>query len=122
MLYLEIQRGKAEMQKWSVRYRELGATASCTVQAAMEMSNSGQREIDHRHTCILCDLWFASVKTAEAIHESGHEWIGIVKTSRSLFLKKELEDKMKKLARWNESYHGSYYIQGSKAACHRLQV
>jgi hypothetical protein len=95
MLYLDIQRGKAEMHKWSVRYRELGATASCTVQAAMEMANSGQREIDHRHNCILGDSWFASVKTAEAIHESSHEWIGIVKTSRSLFLKKELEDKMK---------------------------
>ncbi len=43
MLYLEIQRGKAEMPKWSARYRELGATASCTVRAAMQMANSGQR-------------------------------------------------------------------------------
>jgi hypothetical protein len=95
MLYLEIQRGKAEMPKWSARYQELGATTSCTVRAAMEMANSGQREIDHRRNCILGDSWFASVKTAEAIHESGHEWIGVVKTSHSLFPKKELEDKMK---------------------------
>jgi hypothetical protein len=45
MLYLEIQRGKAEMHKWSVRYRELGATALCTVRAAMVMDDSGQREL-----------------------------------------------------------------------------
>jgi hypothetical protein len=95
MLYLEIQRGKVEMPKWSARYRELGATASCTVRAATEMANSGQKEIDHRRNCILGDSWFASIKTAEAIHEAGHEWIGIVKTSHSLFPKKELEDKLK---------------------------
>jgi hypothetical protein len=81
MLYLEIQRGKAEMPKW---YQELGAIASCTVRAAMEMANSGLKEIDHCYNCILGDSWFASVKTAEAIHEAGHEWIGIVKTSHSL--------------------------------------
>jgi hypothetical protein len=97
MLYLKIQRGKAEMPKCSARYRELGATASCTVRAATEMANSGQKEIDHRRNCILGDswfAWFASVKIAEAIHESGHEWNGIVRTSHSLFPKKELEDKM----------------------------
>ena len=95
MLYLEIQRGKAEMPKWSVRYRELGATASCTVIAAMQMADSGQRESEHRLNCIVGDSWFSSVKTAEAIYECGHEWIGIVKTSHSLFPKKELEEKMK---------------------------
>ncbi len=83
------------MPKLSARYRELGATASCTVRAATEMANSSQKEIDHCHNCILGDSWFASVKTAEAIHEAGHEWIGIVKTFHSLFPKKELEDKMK---------------------------
>jgi hypothetical protein len=93
MLYLEMQRGKVEMPKWSARYRELGAAASCTVRAAMEMANSGQKEIDPRRNCILGDSWFACVKTAEAIHEAGHKWIGIVKTSHSLFPKKELEDK-----------------------------
>jgi hypothetical protein len=95
MLYLEIQRGKAEMPKWSAMYRELGATSSCSVRAAKEMANGGQRKTEHRRNCILGDSWFASVKTAEAIHECGHEWIGIVKTSHSLFPKKELEDKMK---------------------------
>jgi hypothetical protein len=34
------------------------------------------------------------VKTAEAIYDCGHEWIGIVKTSHNLFPKKELEEKM----------------------------
>jgi hypothetical protein len=95
MLYIEIQRGKVEMPKWSDWYWELGATASCTVRTATEMANSGQKEVDHCRTCILGDSWFASIKTAEAIHEAGHKWIGIVKTSHSLFPKKELEDKMK---------------------------
>ncbi len=95
MLYLEIQRGKAEMPKWRARYWKLGATASCSVRAAMEMTNSGQREINHHRNCILGDSRFASVKTAEVIHECGHELIGIVETSHSLFPKKELEDKMK---------------------------
>ena len=95
MLYLEIQRGKAEMPKWSSRYRELGATASCSIRAGMHMANCGQRESEHRRNCIIGDSWFASVKTAEAIHEGGHEWIGIIKTSHSLFPKKELEEKLK---------------------------
>jgi len=44
MLYLEIQRGKVEMLKWSSKYCELGATASCTDRAAMHIANCGQRE------------------------------------------------------------------------------
>jgi hypothetical protein len=95
MLYLEIQRGKAEMPKWSARYRELGATASCTVRATIAMGNCGQRESEHHRNCILGDSWFSSVKMAEAIYECGHEWIGVVKTLYSLFPKKELEEKMK---------------------------
>jgi hypothetical protein len=39
MLFLEIQRGKTEMPKWSARHRELGATASCTVRATGEMGH-----------------------------------------------------------------------------------
>jgi hypothetical protein len=31
MLFLEIQRGKAEMPKWSEKYHELGATTSCCI-------------------------------------------------------------------------------------------
>jgi hypothetical protein len=43
-----------------------------------------------------CQHGFSSVKTAKAIHEIGHEWIGVVKTSHSLFPKKKaLEDKLK---------------------------
>jgi hypothetical protein len=95
MLYLEIQRGKAEMPKWSARYREIGATAPCTVRATMAMGVCGQRESEHHRNCILGDSWFSSVKMAEAIYECGHEWIGVVKTSHSLFPKKELEEKLK---------------------------
>jgi hypothetical protein len=83
------------MPKWSDIYQELGATASCTVRAAMEMANSGQNDTEHRRNLIVGDSWFSSVKTAEALHECGHEWIGIVKTSHSLYPKKELEAKMK---------------------------
>jgi hypothetical protein len=32
--------------------------------------------------------------TTEIVHDCGHEWIGIAKTSHSLFPKKELEDKI----------------------------
>jgi hypothetical protein len=95
MLYLEIQRDKTEMPKWSAMYRELGATSSCSVRAEKEMANGGQRKTEHLRNCILEDSCFASVKTAEAIHECCHEWIGIVKTSHSLFPKEELEEKMK---------------------------
>jgi len=94
MLFLEIQRVKTEMPKWSARHRELGATASCTVRATVEMANCGQKESEHRRNCIIGDSWFSSVKTAEAVYDCGHEWIGIVKTSQTLFPKKELEEKM----------------------------
>jgi hypothetical protein len=95
MLYLEIQRGKAEMPKWSELHQELGATASCSVRATMAMANAGQKESLHRRNLVLGDSWFASVKTAEAIREAGHEWIGVVKTSHSLFPKQFLESTLK---------------------------
>ena len=94
MLFLEIQRGKAEMPKWSDKYQDLGATASCSIRATAAMANCGQRESEHCRNLILGDSWFSSVKTAEAIYESGHEWIGVVKTSHSLFAKKDLEEKL----------------------------
>ncbi len=54
-----------------------------------------QKESDHCRNCVVSDSWFASVKTAEAMHECGHEWIGIIKTSHSLYPKKEMEQQMK---------------------------
>jgi predicted GTPase len=95
MLYLEIQRGKSEVPKWSEQYCELGATTSCSMRATTKMANCGQKIEEHRQNLNLANSWFSSVKTAEAIHESGHEWIGVVKTSHSLFPKKALEDKLK---------------------------
>ena len=83
------------MPKWSDRYRELGATTLCSVRATTKMANCGQKVDEHRQNLILSDSWFSSIKTAEAIYESGHEWIGVVKTSHSLFPKKVLEDKLK---------------------------
>jgi hypothetical protein len=53
MLYLEIQRGKTEMPEWSARHCELGATASCTVRATVEMANCGQKESEHRTKIVL---------------------------------------------------------------------
>jgi hypothetical protein len=58
------------------------------------MANCGQKEGEHRQNLILGDSWFSSVKTAESIHRMGHEWIGIVKTSHSLFPKKEIKAKL----------------------------
>jgi hypothetical protein len=78
MLYPEIQRGKAERPKWSEQYRELGATTSCSLRATAKMANCGQKIEEHYQNLILADSWFSSVKTAEAIHESGHDWIGVV--------------------------------------------
>ena len=95
MLYLEIQRDKVEMPKWSNQYHELGATTSCSVRATTKMAKCGQKSDEHRQNLILADSWFSFIKTAEAIHESGHEWIGVVKTSHSLFPKQVLEDKLK---------------------------
>jgi len=95
MLFLEVQRGKAEMPKWSDKHRELGATTSCTIRATNKMANCGQKEADHRRNLIVGDSWFSSIKTAEAIYESGHEWIGIVKTSHSFFPKQDLETALK---------------------------
>jgi hypothetical protein len=40
-------------------------------------------------------LVFLCQKQLKAIYESGHEWIGVVKTSHSLFPKKDLEEKLK---------------------------
>jgi hypothetical protein len=53
------------------------------------MANFSQKEDDNRQTIIVGYSWFSSVKTAETIYESGHEWIGIIKTSHSLFPKKK---------------------------------
>lgn len=95
MLYLEIQRGKDEMLKWSRMHRELGATTSCTLRAVIDTENCGQNCETHRKNLFYGDSWFSSVKTADAVIEEGHEWIGPVKTSHRLFPQKELEGKMK---------------------------
>ncbi len=65
------------MLKWSNRHRELGAMTSCSVRATTKMANCGQKSDEHRQNLILADSWFSSIKTAEAIHESGHKWIGV---------------------------------------------
>jgi hypothetical protein len=95
MLYFEIQRGKRKTRKWSDQYRELGAMALCSIRATTKMANCGQKSDEHRRNLILADSWFSSIKSVESIHESGHEWIGDVKTSHSLFPKPVLEDKLK---------------------------
>jgi hypothetical protein len=91
MLYLEIQRGRMGMPAFSEDFRELGATTSCTLRAARHMSNNGQKQDDHCTNIFYGDSWFASVKTAEAIKDLGHELCGPVKTNYSLFPKDELE-------------------------------
>jgi len=79
----------------SMSYHELGATNSCTLRATNQVANCGQKAADHCQNLILCDSWFSSVKTAAALHESRHEWIGIVKTSHSLFPDQDLESTLK---------------------------
>jgi hypothetical protein len=92
---LEIQRGKVERPKWSNKYHKLGATTSCSIRATFKTSNCGQKIDEHRQNVILANSWFSSVNTAEAIHEIGHEWIGVIKTSHSLYPKQHLEDMLK---------------------------
>jgi hypothetical protein len=43
MLYLEIQRGKLQMPKWSDQGRELGATTSCSSRGTTKMANCGKK-------------------------------------------------------------------------------
>jgi Transposase IS4 len=94
MLQLEIQRGKHEMPKRMEFFRQYGATTSCVIRAMKQTGNSGQKEDSHRPNLYYGDSWFASVKTADLMAEFGHDFIGPVKTSTNLFIKKELEEKM----------------------------
>lgn len=95
MLWMEIQRGKTEMPRWSEGFREFGATASCTIRAADHMANGGQRLTDERSNLFYGDSWFASVKTADQLKELGHDFVGPVKTSHALFPKEQLEKQLK---------------------------
>jgi len=95
MIFLEIQRGKVEMPKWSERHWELGATTPCILRATTTMANCSQKKQLHRWNLILGDSWFSSVKTVEVIHESGHKWIGVVKTLHSLLPKQDLNNALK---------------------------
>jgi hypothetical protein len=73
MLFLEIQREKSEMPKWSDKHRELGVTISCTIRAMKKMAHCGQKEADHHQNLILGDSWVSSIKTAKVKYKSGHE-------------------------------------------------
>ena len=95
MLSLEIQRGKHEIPKRSKYHQQFGATTSCAVRCTTDTSNCGQQQHDHRPNIFYGDSWFASVKTADAIVDFGHEFVGPVKTAHSLFPKDELESTMK---------------------------
>jgi hypothetical protein len=55
------------------------------------MANSGNKYDEQHQNFIVGNTWFSSVKTAKADDESGHEWIGLVKTLKSLFLKEHLK-------------------------------
>ena len=102
MLYLEIQRGKAEMPKRSQYHHEFGATASCVVRCMKAMANCGQKEDAHRANIFYGDSWFASVKSADQVAEYGHDFVGPVKTATSLFVNKEIEKIMKE---WPSGTH-----------------
>ncbi len=62
------------------------------------MTNFGQRETEHHHNCIIGGSWHESLKTVEAIHDCGREWIGIVKTFP---VPKKVGRGNEDLARWN---------------------
>ena len=102
MLYMEIQRGKKEMPKRSQFHKEYGATTSCVLRSLKATANGGQKEGQHRPNIFYEDSWFASVKGSDLVAEYGHEFVGPVKTSTSLFMKDELEHLMKD---WTSGTH-----------------
>jgi hypothetical protein len=80
---------------WSEKYLEPGATISCTMRATNKTANFGQKEDEHHQFSIIGKSCFISMKTADAMCESGQEWIGVIKASHCLFLKEELENMLK---------------------------
>ena len=81
MLHFEIQKGK-EAMKDTEYHTELGATAACTLRLALAMKWCGRRaEEERKRDIFICDSWFGSVKTAEALHRENMDVIGNVKTA-----------------------------------------
>ena len=88
MTHLEIQKGKEGM-KGSEHFKELGATASCSLRAAKAVT---RRKGTRPEELIIGNSWFGSVKAAVAQSKAGFECIFQVKTNHSLFPKKRIED------------------------------
>ena len=92
MTHLETQKGKDGM-KGSEHFKELGATASCSLRASLAVTR--RTGTTRPEELIIGDSWFGSVKAAVAQGKAGFECIFQVKTNHSLFPKKHIEDLLK---------------------------
>ena len=80
MMFLELQRGKHGMTGHK-HFKDLGATASCTVRVA---EGSSHKYVDHIQEVVLGDSWFGSVKAAVGLAQEGFEYILQVKQNHGL--------------------------------------
>ena len=86
MMFLEIQRGRNGMDRHDF-FKELGATASCTVRVA---KGSSHKSIDNVPEIVVADSWFGSVKAAKSLAQNGFETILQVKQNHGLFPKDKI--------------------------------
>ena len=92
MTYLEIQMGKDYMKNQK-HFEKLGATASCTLRAAENLTR--RFEGDMPEELLIGDSWFGSVKAAVSQVQAGMECCLQVKTNSALFPKKQIEEILK---------------------------
>ena len=96
MLHAELQRGK-ELMKNKYLYKELGATAACTVHLANMSSNCG-RSWPLDKEIFVGDSWFSSAKVVIELQKCNYHYIGQVKTNHANFPKAWLEEYMEDMA------------------------
>ena len=95
-LFLEIQRGKVEMDKQNYT-RDMIKTAVCSVRMAEGTASATVEEREEKKFDVyLGDSWFALVECAAQLFlRCNALFIGIVKTNHARYPKKFLENKMK---------------------------
>ena len=91
MMFLELQRGKNGMTNHKY-FKDLGATASCTVRIA---EGTSHKNVDNVQEVVLGDSWFGSVKAAVGLAQEGFEAILQVKQNHGLYPKNVITDILK---------------------------
>ena len=91
MMFLELQRGKHGMTGHKY-FKDIGATASCTVRVA---EGSSHKHVDNIQEVVLGDSWFGSVKAAVGLAQEGFECILQVKQNHGLYPKNLITEILK---------------------------